>query len=45
MIVKPEKLQAILLDKQKHDYSNETIKFNNKTVDTTNKQLSLLSDS
>ena len=34
MIVNPEKFQAIILDKQKHDYSNETIKFNNKTVET-----------
>ena len=34
MIVYPEKFQAIILDKQKHGYSNETIKFNNKTVET-----------
>ena len=34
MIVDPEKFQAIILDKQKHDYSNETIKFDNKTVET-----------
>ena len=34
MIVKPEKFQAIILDKQKHDYSNETIKFDKKTVET-----------
>ena len=34
MIVDPEKSQAIILDKQKHDYSNETIKFDNKTVET-----------
>ena len=34
MIVNPEKFQAIILDKQKHDYSNETIKFDNKTVET-----------
>ena len=33
MIVNPEKFQAIILDKQKHDYSNETIKFDNKTVE------------
>ena len=33
-IVNPEKYQAIILDKQKHDYSNETIKFDNKTVET-----------
>ena len=32
MIVNPEKFQAIILDKQKHDYSNETIKFDNKIV-------------
>ena len=34
MIVNPENFQAIILDKQKHDYSNETIEFNNKTVET-----------
>ena len=34
MIVNPEKLQTIILDKQKHDYSNETIKFDNKRVET-----------
>ena len=34
MIVNQEKFQAIILDKQKHDYSNETIKFDNKTVET-----------
>ena len=34
MIVNPEKFQAIILDKQKHDYSNKTIKFDNKTVET-----------
>ena len=33
MIVDPEKFQAIILDKQKYDYSNETIKFDNKTVE------------
>ena len=34
MIVNPEKFQAFILDKQKHDYSNETIKFDNKAVET-----------
>ena len=34
IIVNPEKFQAIILDKQKDDYSNETIKFDNKTVET-----------
>ena len=34
MIVNPEKFQAIILDKEKHDYSNETIKFSYKTVET-----------
>ena len=34
MIVNPEKSQAIILDKQKHDYSNENIKFDNRTVET-----------
>ena len=34
MIVNPEQLQAIILDKQKHDYSNETFKFNDKSVET-----------
>ena len=34
MILNQEKIQAVLLDKQKHDYSNETIKFHNKTVET-----------
>ena len=34
MIFNPEKFQAIILDKQEHDYSNETIKFDNKTVET-----------
>ena len=33
MIVNPEKFQAIMLNKQKHDYSNETIKFDNKTIE------------
>ena len=40
MIVNPEKFQAIILDKQKYDYSNETIKFDNITIETL-----LLSDS
>ena len=30
MIVNPEKFEAIIFHKQKHDYSNETIKFHNK---------------
>ena len=34
MIVIPENFQAFILDKQKHDNSNETIKFDNKTVET-----------
>ena len=34
MIVNTEQFQAIILDKQRHDYSNETIKFNNKSVET-----------
>ena len=34
MLAHSEKFQAIILDKQKHDYSNETIKFDNKTVET-----------
>ena len=34
MIVNPEKFQADVLDKQKHDHSNKTIKFDNKTVET-----------
>ena len=33
-IVNPEKFQAIILDKQKHCYSNETIKFDKETVKT-----------
>ena len=32
--VNPVKFLAIIIDKQKHDYSNETIKFDNKTVET-----------
>ena len=34
MIVNPEKFQTIALDKEKHDHSNETNKFDNKTTDT-----------
>ena len=34
MIVNPEKSQATIFDKQKHDYSNETFEFDNKTVKT-----------
>ena len=34
MIVNPEKFEAIILDKQKHDYENETIKFDNETGET-----------
>ena len=34
MIVCPEKFQAIILDKEKHDYSNETVEFNIKTIET-----------
>ena len=34
MIVNPENFRAIILDKQKHDYSNETIEFDNKTIQT-----------
>ena len=34
MIVNPEKFQAIILDKQKYDYSNETVKFDNITIET-----------
>ena len=33
MIVNPEKFQAIILDKQKHNFSNMTIKFYNKTIE------------
>ena len=33
-IVNPEKFQEIILDEQKHDYSIETIKFDNKTIET-----------
>ena len=32
IIVNPEKFQVIILDKQKYDYSNETIEFDNKTI-------------
>ena len=34
MIVNPKKFQAIILDKQKHDYGNDTVKFDNKTIET-----------
>ena len=34
MIVNPEIFQAIILNKEKHDYSDETIKLDNKTVKT-----------
>ena len=34
MIVNQEKFQEIILDKQKHDYSNETLTCDNKTVET-----------
>ena len=34
MLAHSEKFQAIILDKQKHEYSNETIKFDNNTVET-----------
>ena len=34
MIVNPEKFQAIILDKEKHDYSNETVEFDIKTIET-----------
>ena len=34
MIVNSEKIQAIILEKQKHDCSNETVKLDNKTVGT-----------
>ena len=34
IIVNPEKVEAIILDKQKHGYLNETIKFDNKTFET-----------
>ena len=33
MIVNPEKFHAITLSNQNHDYSNETIKFDNKTIE------------
>ena len=32
MIANPGKFQAIILDKQKHDYWNKIIKFVNKTI-------------
>ena len=34
MTVNSEKFQAIILDRQKHDYLNETFKFDNKTFET-----------
>ena len=34
MIVNPEKIQAIILDKRKHDHFNKTIKFDNKAIKT-----------
>ena len=34
MIANPEKFEAIIIVKQKHDYSNETTKFHNKTIET-----------
>ena len=34
MIVNPEKFQTIILDKQKHDYSNGTNKYDNKAIKT-----------
>ena len=34
MMVNSENLRAIILDKQKHDYSNESIKSDNKAVET-----------
>ena len=34
MIGNPEKFQAIILGKQKHHYSSETIKFDHKTIET-----------
>ena len=33
-IVNSEKFQAIILNKPRHDYSDETIKLDNKTVET-----------
>ena len=33
LIVNPEKFQALILDQQKHDYLNETIRFHNKTIE------------
>ena len=38
MIVNPEKFQAIILDKEKHDYSNETVEFDIKTIETVFRQ-------
>ena len=34
MIINLEKVQSITSDKQKHDYSNETIEFDNKRIET-----------
>ena len=34
IIVKPEKFQAIILDKLKHDYSNETIKIETTEIES-----------
>ena len=34
MTVNQEKFQAVIVDKKKHDYSNDTIKFDNKTIET-----------
>ena len=42
MIVNQQKFQAIILHKQKHDYSNETIKFDNKVIETVSSIRSLV---
>ena len=34
IIVNPGKFQAIIVNKERHDYSNETIEFENETFDT-----------
>ena len=34
MIINLQKFQSITSDKQKHDYSNETIEFDNKRIET-----------
>ena len=34
MMVNPEKFQVIVLEKQKHDYSNKIIKLDNETIET-----------